>query len=74
MSGATEQTRAEAPFARVAEAAARSLDEVEKAVVGKGEVLELVLSGLLADGHVLSTTYSAWLRPSWRAPSPPRRG
>lgn len=31
----------------------RLLDEVEKAVVGKREVLELVLSGLLADGHVL---------------------
>ena len=29
------------------------LDEVEKAIVGKREVLELVLSGLLADGHVL---------------------
>jgi MoxR-like ATPase len=29
------------------------LDEVERAVVGKREVLELVLAGLLADGHVL---------------------
>jgi MoxR-like ATPase len=29
------------------------LDEVEKAVVGKREPLELVLSGFLADGHVL---------------------
>ncbi|MFW6080220.1 MAG: AAA family ATPase, partial [Gemmatimonadota bacterium] len=29
------------------------LGEVEKAVVGKREVLELVLAGLLADGHVL---------------------
>jgi MoxR-like ATPase len=33
--------------------AARILDEVERAVVGKREVLELVLLGLLADGHVL---------------------
>ena len=29
------------------------LDEVERAVVGKRAVLELVLVGLLADGHVL---------------------
>jgi MoxR-like ATPase len=33
--------------------AARTLDEVEKAVVGKRDALELVLLGLLADGHVL---------------------
>src|SRR3989440_2166929 len=31
----------------------RILSEVERAVVGKREVLELVLLGLLADGHVL---------------------
>jgi len=31
----------------------RILDEVERAVVGKRPVLELVLLGLLADGHVL---------------------
>ena len=33
--------------------AASVLDEVEKAVVGKRDRLELVLAGLLADGHVL---------------------
>ena len=33
--------------------AARILDEVERAVVGKRAALELVLLGLLADGHVL---------------------
>ena len=32
---------------------ARILDEVERAVVGKRDRLELVLLGLLADGHVL---------------------
>src|SRR5438045_4903097 len=32
---------------------ARILDEVERVVVGKRDVLELVLLGLLADGHVL---------------------
>jgi MoxR-like ATPase len=40
----------------VAEVAARSdriLTEVERAVVGKREALELVLLGFLADGHVL---------------------
>ena len=31
----------------------RMLDEVERAIVGKREVLELVLLGLLAGGHVL---------------------
>jgi MoxR-like ATPase len=38
---------------RTSEAALRLLDEVERAVVGKRPVLELVLAGLLADGHVL---------------------
>ena len=33
--------------------AAAILDEVEKAVVGKRDVLELVLIGILADGHIL---------------------
>ena len=37
----------------VADRSARLLDEVERAVVGKREALELVLLGLLADGHVL---------------------
>src|SRR2546423_14715238 len=31
----------------------RVLDEIERAVVGKREALELVLLGFLADGHVL---------------------
>src|SRR5712691_8218600 len=33
------------------------IDEVEKAVVGKREALELILLGLLADGHVLIEDY-----------------
>ncbi|MEM7337597.1 MAG: MoxR family ATPase [Actinomycetota bacterium] len=37
----------------VAATAAVVLDEVERAVVGKRHVLELVLTGLLANGHVL---------------------
>jgi MoxR-like ATPase len=37
----------------VAATAALILDEVEQAVVGKRDALELVLLGLLADGHVL---------------------
>jgi MoxR-like ATPase len=37
----------------VAVTAERILDEVEKAVVGKRDALELVLLGVLADGHVL---------------------
>ncbi|HEY3504414.1 MAG TPA: MoxR family ATPase [Actinocatenispora sp.] len=39
--------------AETAAAAKRILAEVERAVVGKRPVLELVLAGLLADGHVL---------------------
>jgi MoxR-like ATPase len=44
----------------VAETAARAsavLDEVERAVVGKRDPLELVLLGFLADGHVLLEDY-----------------
>jgi MoxR-like ATPase len=37
----------------VGELAARLLDEVERAVIGKRDALELVLLGLLADGNVL---------------------
>ena len=40
-------------FEQVASLGAAVLQEVERAVVGKREVLELVLLGLLADGHVL---------------------
>ncbi len=35
----------------------RVLDEVEKAVVGKREALELLMLGVLADGHVLIEDY-----------------
>jgi MoxR-like ATPase len=35
----------------------RLLDEIEKAVVGKRETLELVLLAILADGHVLIEDY-----------------
>jgi MoxR-like ATPase len=37
----------------LAQSAGRVLDEVERAVVGKRDALELVLMGMLADGHVL---------------------
>ena len=42
---------------QVQEHASRIVDEVERAVVGKREALELVLIGLLADGHVLIEDY-----------------
>jgi MoxR-like ATPase len=35
----------------------RILDEIERAIVGKREALELILLGLLADGHVLIEDY-----------------
>jgi MoxR-like ATPase len=37
--------------------AERMLEQIERAVVGKREALELVLLGLLADGHVLIEDY-----------------
>ena len=40
-------------LAELSRHAAAVLDEVERAVVGKRDRLELVLAGLLADGHVL---------------------
>jgi MoxR-like ATPase len=40
-----------------AERAHRILDELERAVVGKREALELAFSALLADGHVLIEDY-----------------
>ena len=43
--------------AEVAVAASRVLDEVEKAVVGKRDALELLFLGILADGHVLLEDY-----------------
>src|SRR5204863_1879675 len=42
-----------AALADLAERADAALAEVERAVVGRREALELVLLGLLADGHVL---------------------
>jgi MoxR-like ATPase len=41
----------------VQEISGRILDEVERAVIGKREALELVLLGLLGDGHVLIEDY-----------------
>ncbi|HXM56015.1 MAG TPA: MoxR family ATPase [Candidatus Dormibacteraeota bacterium] len=43
----------ELTLAEVGTKADRILDEVERAVVGKREALELVLLGILSDGHVL---------------------
>jgi MoxR-like ATPase len=44
-------------LAQVREHAGRILDEVERAVIGKRDALELVLLGLLADGNVLLEDY-----------------
>ena len=46
-----------AELEHVASLSERILDEVERAVVGKRDALELVLLGLLADGHVLIEDY-----------------
>src|SRR5215212_7920640 len=46
-----------AELERVASLSERILDEVERAVIGKRDVLELVLMGFLADGHVLLEDY-----------------
>jgi len=44
-------------LSEVGRVAGRVVDEVEKAVVGKREALELLMLGLLADGHVLLEDY-----------------
>jgi MoxR-like ATPase len=44
-------------LSEVGRLSSRVLDEVEKAVVGKREALELLMLGLLADGHVLIEDY-----------------
>jgi MoxR-like ATPase len=41
----------------VAATGERVLDEIERAIVGKREALELILLGFLADGHVLLEDY-----------------
>src|SRR5437764_4179005 len=41
----------------VGQLASRVLDEVERAIIGKREALELVLLGILGDGHVLLEDY-----------------
>jgi MoxR-like ATPase len=48
---------AQQPAVAVADLAERMLTEVERAVVGKRAAIELVLMGLLADGHVLIEDY-----------------
>jgi MoxR-like ATPase len=45
------------PLDELRRLAGRVLDEVERAVVGKRNALELVMLGLLADGHVLLDDY-----------------
>jgi len=42
---------------RVHDLSARVLDEVERAIVGKRDALELVICGFLANGHVLLEDY-----------------
>src|SRR3954464_15261598 len=44
-------------LARVSELSSAVLDEIDRAVVGKREALRLVLSGILAGGHVLMEDY-----------------
>ena len=53
MTGTSEKPALQA----AADRAARILDEVERAVVGKRPALELALCALLADGHVLIEDY-----------------
>jgi MoxR-like ATPase len=50
-------TGPEMDLARVHELAGEVLDELDRAVVGKRDALELVLLGFLADGHVLLEDY-----------------
>jgi MoxR-like ATPase len=49
----TANPQTELSIGEVAERAAAILDEVDRAIVGKREVTQLVLEGFLANGHVL---------------------
>ncbi len=53
MSGTVSEPAAPFSLARTRELASAILDEVERAIVGKRDALELILIGMLADGHVL---------------------
>ena len=44
-------------LAEVGRVAGTILDEIEKAVIGKRDALELLMLGVLADGHVLIEDY-----------------
>src|SRR4051794_5835020 len=44
-------------LAELRDRAARVLDELERAIVGKRDALELILLALLSDGHVLLEDY-----------------
>ena len=57
----------------VGSSCARVLDQVERAVVGKRDVLQLVLLGLLADGNVLIEDFPGLRKHSLLAPSRRRR-
>ena len=45
------------PLSQTRRYAEAILDEVERAVVGKRQTLELLLAGMLADGHILLEDY-----------------
>jgi len=51
--GPSNRTASASDVGAAAEACARVLDQVERAVVGKRDALELVLTGIVAGGHVL---------------------
>ena len=43
----------EVELSSVAELSSKVIDEVEKAIIGKRDVLEMIMAAVLADGHVL---------------------
>jgi MoxR-like ATPase len=48
------------------------IDNIEKAIVGKRDVIEKVLMALLCDGHILLDDVPGGARPRWRWPSAER--
>jgi MoxR-like ATPase len=57
IAGAVSDDATDLDLEQVGERAARILDEVERAIVGKRPALELILCAMLADGHVLLEDY-----------------
>lgn len=54
----------------IVEQSKQIITEVNKAFIGKNEIVEKVLMTIYAGGHVLLEDCPVWARPPWLWPSP----